>query len=376
MTTYGPRTTANNIIHTGWDAAELEKLRLQDGTTFAQVVSQLETTIRAVMFDIANGWASELVSFTGEPTTRYRTGVSNAMTRFVEGARGDPQRSEQTGHMLPLIPWNTYLEWTWRYLDNEARMEDIVDDIVDAGKRIKDRWRLSLLTRLLKRGDDSGEKDGLGDTGLSPGFATAAASTGVDFTPISVGGQTFDSDHEHYVGIAGGVYTNAVFTDARDELREHGHEPGANGYTFYIGKSDESTVKGLSDFIPVAQSNVAYGANISLSTANGGGDDNGIYAIGSIDDFTVKVVPGIPQYYGFGYKSYGSLSQLNPLRVRVPAGLSAPLIRVMPDPRSGGGNYPLQNAMLFTEFGVGVKDRTNGTARYVNNATWADGTAT
>jgi hypothetical protein len=31
--------------------------------------------------------------------------------------------------------------------------------------------------------------------------------------------------------------------------------------------------------------------------------------------------------------------------------------------------------MLYLEFGVGVGDRTNGTTRYVNNATWADGTA-
>ena len=33
-----------------------------------------------------------------------------------------------------------------------------------------------------------------------------------------------------------------------------------------------------------------------------------------------------------------------------------------------------QYMMFFTEFGVGVADRTNGTARYVNNAVWADGT--
>ena len=36
----------------------------------------------------------------------------------------------------------------------------------------------------------------------------------------------------------------------------------------------------------------------------------------------------------------------------------------------------LQYMMFFTEFGVGVADRTNGTSRYVNAAQWADGTAT
>ena len=48
----------------------------------------------------------------------------------------------------------------------------------------------------------------------------------------------------------------------------------------------------------------------------------------------------------------------------------------IPDPLGGNANYPLQNLMLFTEFGVGVGDRTNGTPRYTNSATWADGTPT
>ena len=54
----------------------------------------------------------------------------------------------------------------------------------------------------------------------SAGFATAAASTSVDFTPPAHGGTSFDSDHEHYVAIAGGVFTHAVFTDVQDALRE------------------------------------------------------------------------------------------------------------------------------------------------------------
>jgi hypothetical protein len=39
------------------------------------------------------------------------------------------------------------------------------------------------------------------------------------------------------------------------------------------------------------------------------------------------------------------------------------------------GIAPVQNLMSQIAFGVGVGDRTNGTARYVNNAAWADGTA-
>jgi hypothetical protein len=91
----------------------------------------------------------------------------------------------------------------------------------------------------------------------------------------------------------------------------------------------------------------------------------------------VRVVNGIPQYYGFAWKNYGANSQRNPLRIRLAKNTSRPTFEVMTDPRAGNATQPLQYAMIFTEFGVGVgSDRTNGTARYVNNATWADGTAT
>ncbi len=57
-------------------------------------------------------------------------------------------------------------------------------------------------------------------------------------------------------------------------------------------------------------------------------------------------------------------------------GLAAPRVLAFNDPNAGSPLNPLQNLMLFLEFGVGVNDRTNGTPRYVNNATWADGTPT
>ena len=176
------------------------------------------------------------------------------------------------------------------------------------------------------------------------------------------------------MGIAGGLFTNAVFRDIKDELREHGHEPP---YTAIIGPSDESTVRGLTDFTPVAEVNVRYGTTQDLARLSPATIDGvGTYPIGVAHDCDIYVVRGIPQYYGFGYKSYGRLSQRNPLRIRLHKGESALRVVAMPDPNFGTGINPLANLMLFIEFGVGVADRTAGTPRYVNNATWADGTAT
>ena len=240
---------------------------------------------------------------------------------------------------------------------------------------MRQAYRLAILNRILKRGDDSGSADGLGSSGYSPGFATTAGSTSVDCTPPAYGGNVFTSTHEHYVPLAGGAFTAAVFQDAKAELLEHGHLPP---YEFVIGISDQSTVEGLTGFVPTARNLVTYGSTQDLASFGPTYLMNGAYAIGTIHDCKIWVVPGMPQYYGFGWKSYGANSQRNPLRIRVQKNAPPrPTIQAFPDPRSGAGAvYPLQYMMFFTEFGVGVADRTNGTSRYVNAAQWADGTAT
>jgi hypothetical protein len=165
-----------------------------------------------------------------------------------------------------------------------------------------------------------------------------------------------------------------VFQDIRAELREHGHQPP---FDVLIGVSDESTVRGLTGFVPVAQQLVSYGTTTSLATFGMESDEiNGSYYIGMYEDCRIRVVPGMPQYYAFAYKSYGMNNPRNPLRVRVGKGQQRPQFMAMTDPRAGNATTPIQYLMLYGQFGVGVGDRTNGTPRYVNNANWSDGTPT
>ena len=373
--TTGPRDLSSLVMLTGWDASALLNFKLIDGTTYAQVASLLETAAQGINAELANDtlWAS-LVTFTDQPQVEYRVGASTSMTRHTEYARSNAERAAMEGHMLPLLAWEHMLGWTWDYL-RRARMTQIQADIRNAAAAVRNRYRLALLTRLFKRTDDSGAVNGLGASGLSAGFATAAASTGVDFVPPTVGGTSFDSNHEHYVGITGGAFTDAVFIDAKDELREHGHD---GPYEFLIGPSDETTVRAISGFIPVASlANVQqYATTVSIASLPGAADSNSGYYIGILRDFNIRVVRGIPQYYGVGYKSYGPRSALNPLAVRLFPGQSTPQVQVMTNPAAGTGMLPLQEMMLFLEMGVGVNDRTAATPRYTNSATWADPTIT
>jgi len=358
---------------TGWDATALKNFQLQDGTSIAQVTAELNAALGAFNAELYSHpiWSS-LVSYTDQPEVEYRVGSSNGFEPHTEYGRPDARRADTEGHMLPLLKKDRALGWTWDYLQ-EARLSQVRADIQDAIKDGRDLFRKAILTRALKRGDDSGALNGLGASGYSPGFATAAASTSVDFVPPAYGGTVFTSDHEHYVGIAGGAFTVAVFQDAKAELREHGHEPP---YDFVIGGTDETAVRGLTGFVATASELVTYGALQDRANFSGMEVTPGAYPIGALEDFRIWVVSGVPQYYGFGWKSYGANSQRNPLRIRLQKGLSRPTIIAMPDPRNGSMAHPLQYLMLYTQLGVGVADRTNGTARYTNNTTWADGTPT
>lgn len=367
---YGYRDTKSLVNLTGVDASEMRLFQLEDGTTFEEVASRVNLVLTGLNAEIAGDplWSS-LVSYTDQPDVSYNVGNTAGFARYTEYGQPDPQRGEIEGHMLPLVPYDRGMGWTWYYLKN-AQMRHIDADLLNMARDLKDLWRQKILGRLFQRGDDSGKANGLGTGGYSPGFATAAASTAVDFIPPKYNGVTFTSDHEHYVGISGGAFTAAVFADAKDELTEHGHNPTFNAI---IGKADEDTVKGLTGFTPIAESLVAYGNDTSLAALGTTADVamNGSYIIGTIEDFVVRVVPSIPQYYGFCWKSYGPNSVMNPLRIRLEKGMSTPQFIMKPDER---GANPLFNLMVFGEFGVGVSDRTGGSARYVNSATWADAT--
>lgn len=363
----GPRDSLSLVMLTGWDATALKNFDLAQGTQFAPIVAQMNSALGALNASLVNDplW-SGLASFSDLPTVEYRVGSSNGMSRFTEYGRPDAKRADTEGHMIPLQEWDRMLGWTWKYL-KDARQDQLQADVADAIKDVNDKWRVQVLSRLLQRGDDSGAKNGLGSSGYSPGFATDEASTSVDFVPPANAGTSFDNTHEHYVGIAGGAFTDAVFEDAYNELREHGHEAP---FDFIVGTDHRAEIEALSDSVLVGDALVRYGSHQDIANVG-----EAYFAVNN--HFRVREVRGMPQYYGFGYKSYGNKSQRNPLRIRPESGLALPQFTAFPDPRSGAGAvYPLQNIMLYGEFGVGIMDRTNGTARYVNSATWADGTPT
>lgn len=366
MANIGGRDTRDFVVWTGVDATQLMKESLQDGTNLLTVTNLLSGALNGIAAEVANDpvYASAW-SIADSPIVSYRMGTTFSFENRSEYTRPNRSRAEVDGHMLPLLSYDLGLGWTWDYLRNAytAQVEADIASTVDAARKLV---RTRLLNRIVTRTDDSGAAKGLGAAGYSPAFATTAANTAVDFTPPEYAGVAFANTHEHYkVGASSLTSANAIVE--MKNLREHGHQ---GPFDLWISVADEATVRAFSDFISASDPLVTPGSTTSLVSLPAG-------YIGYLKDSyaRVRVVDGMPTDYWFMFKSYGSNNPANPIRVRVGRGESALRFVAFPDPTQGASPAnPLGTLIVWSEFGVGVGDRTNGTVRR-NNASWADGTA-
>lgn len=352
----------------GWDASYLENFRMADGINFAQVVGDIEGALR--MFNSEMPWYSNFITITDEPAVEYPQGnlVTQAHTEYTPPT---PQRTDFTGHMLPVIERDTGFRFTKDFFV-KGRMSR-VDGSIRAGLDAFRQYREYLLVqRALQRTDDSGAASGLGSSGLSPGFATTAAQTGVDYQPPRYGGETFGTTHEHYTSVAAASLETAIKALITN-LREHGHAPP---YELWISTEDIATVVALTGFTEIQPVTVVdRDAAQAVRNPTMPGDVPyyiGTYADGKGADAWVRVVPRVPQYYYFMAKPYGMGDPRNPFRVRFDPRWGPEGVMLM----ATNTSYPLDSAYLFEAKGVGVgEDRTNGVALFIDaGATWADAT--
>lgn len=351
----------------GWDAAYLSKYRMADGVTLDRVVADIEAALS--MFNAERPWFWDFITYQNDPEVEYAQG-NLVVEDHSEYTPPKGQRPDHTGHMLPVRKVDLGFRFTMDFL-KEGKMS-LVDGSIRKGIDAFRQWREYLIIkRALQRADDSGAAKGLGSTGLSPGFATAAANTGVDFTPDRYGGKTFDSNHEHFTSVAAASLQTALNAQIAN-LREHGHP---TPYETWISESYVATIAALSGFVgpqPVTQ---IFGTDDPRTTRPPAASEVpyvlGSYGTNGGFDTWIRVVPRVTQHYLFTSKPYGNGDPRNPFRLRR-------------DPRWGSGtmliatnsNYPLDDAYLFEALGVGVgEDRTNGAALFIDNgATWADAT--
>lgn len=351
MSPLGPMDLKNVTLPGAWDAAELRRLQLRDGTTYEGLIRDIDDGLSLANSKLKQGYLAQLFSTTTDATLEYRTGVSNGYQDATEYGQPDAQRAETTGHMLPLWLKDRKLGWTYLWL-MEARRKAIDADIASLVDDTMNAFQQAVLTRFFRMEEETGRRLGLGATGVSVPFCDGGGGT-VPFTPIAVPdrGGAFLATHNHYLRLTG--FTQANVESAVLHLWEH----GINGpYEMIVSLADIAawtTIANVTGYVPKADALIQYGDQQSLAKVG----EEYVGGIKTQYGFCRLVALGrIPAHYWGVTKSYGSLDDRNPLKVRYDEvfGFGAKLVS------SQVGTYPIQGAVGMMKAGVGVGESRTG----------------
>jgi len=348
-------------LPTYWDAAELSKFRLADGTTYDQFVAEVGRALAIANQQLtADPLISSLISVTDEMAVEYRVGATTGMQVHTEYARPDQKRGATTGHMLPLVAYDRGLGWTWDAL-RKLRPFKLTTDVAEAIKDVRDNWEKKILTRLFKSTYDavgSGRSMPLADGG------TADAN----YVPIAVPsrGGTFTYTHDHILNVNG--ITQALFEPVVAQLYEHGYDAPYDLLIAYADIGDWTNTTNVTGWIPRADPLIRYGMTADTANVNDG-------YLGVIETqygaCRVRASGRIPTAYWALYKSWGAMDSRNPLVVRQGSDYGYGAVLLKGDHIR---EFPLEEAIVFQEFGVGVQDRVGAVVVYNSSGAYTDPT--
>jgi len=330
----------------GWDATELTRLTLADGTTYQQIVKDIDDGLQIAGEMLMQSYAAQLISITDEPALEYGQGASGGFTRITERGKGEGTRGATGGHMLPLLGWDAPLFWTYLFLKNARRrqLDENVDNII---RHTKDVFEKQVYTRFFKMEEETGHYFGLGASGYSVPFCDGGAGTQA-FTPKAYPdrGGTFAASHDHYLRLNG--ITQANLESAVAALWEHGVDGPYDLVASYADLSSWTNTTNVTGYIERPDPSVAYGNSSELANVSD------IYQGGVKTDLgfvRLKTSGRVPTGYWGVTKVHGVNDPRNPLKVRVEKG------RTMVTPElivENMGSFPLQGAVPMIFFGVGV----------------------
>jgi len=339
-------------VPTGWDAGELSKYALVDGTTAEEFYNDLTAALQgeaeAMMNDPFYGL---LFTTTEELGLEYAQGNTTVgMEERTEYARSDARRDTTIGHMLPLNSYGKGLGFTYDFL-RKARRRQLEVNISGRVYDVRQTFQKNLLTRFFSSTDNQ-----LGSSGYDVAFVKGGGS--VSYIPPAYGGQTFAATHNHFDRKA----ATGEFDDALDAGVGHLWEHGIFGpYIGIVPLGQISTYTALTGFYKPQRQELVYPNTAALAQIQ---DETffGIYetAHGLV---YLHATPRLPSNYLGVTKSYGFNNDMNPLAVRISPDLQFNIVAMRGE---GFRQFPMENMEIIHEHGVGVNDRLNGYACYFN----------
>lgn len=326
------------------DQAYIAGLQNRAGLNFTQVLAEVDNRLGA-----ANATTDPLVAALARPTTEVDLDGTGPQA-FKPRRRGEytldrPQLAEGAAHMLPLYGLENAIGWTEEGL-LEASMNKIVLQIESAILGFKVQHRKDALTRLFSNAE---ERISVKSTATSPGFAGSGTGLNVFSIPYP-NGTALPGGYTHYYRTdAAGLA--ATLKAARDRLRKWHPAP----FDLIAPATQIAAISALPDFVSAGSELVRVGngtpeALVDASTYAGVYDKD-IRVRMAIDDFSSENIAI--------FKTYGNFDARNPLAWRY-------------DELRGRNMYvryrsffPLDQANLLQDYGIGVGNRTGAVLIHV-----------
>jgi hypothetical protein len=362
----GPMTVVQHALPAGVDGVKMAQWRMKDGLTFGQFVALVGTAIGGVNLEFVQKYGM-LFSLTEEDIQEYPDGaVEVELPEITDTDDPDMIHGTTIGHHIDLRVYGGAVGGTRRYF-RDARRAQIEATIRRLVNRSKWRFEKKLLNRFFVNTEFA-----VGAAGFNVPFVRGTGGT-IDFTPPAYGGKSFDTSHDHFLGVdSDNDNLDDVLNLLAATLVEHGHTAP---YEAMVSMADLGAYTALTKFVQMVSPVV--------TTIDRGGESSGnqMYTRGSpmvVDGvfghyqsdyglINLHALNRIPTQYTGMYKSYGQLDPRNPLRVRVhpDEGFGIQVIAV----RGDNEKYPIKKLNIEFEFDVGVgEDRTNGAAAYLSSS--------
>lgn len=328
----------------GVDVAYLQGLRTRAGVDFPRLLREIDARLGAL-----NTGLDPLVAALVTSTTEQYADTSGP-SAFAVDERGEytiarPQLAEGGAHMLPLRGYDVSLGFTEDGLESMS-LNRIIANIESMLLGMRRLYRRQALTRLFS---DTEVRVAPGTTVTSPGFAGSGTGDNVFPRTTYPDGVALPDPYSHYYRIAAAGLAAGLKT-ARDRLRRWHRGP----FDLIAPAAQVSAIVGISADNPADGFVSAGSALVRAGTgANEALVDGSVYLGVLFGD--VRVHMEIDDFSSANiamFKSYGPLSPQNALAWRY-------------DEVKGRGAalryrdlYPLANAVLKQDFGIGVNDRT------------------
>ena len=335
-----------------WDLAEMKKWQLKDATTFDVMITRMAAALALFNSSLRGGYLSNFLQLSSELTLEYDSGGDAAeLPEVSEFDNPDPILAESTGHMIPMKDYGGALGWTYMGL-RRARSGSLDRDIRRLLLRSKNTWEKRILTRMFKS-----TYDVVGSTGKSVPFADGGTADAT-YIPPSYEGTTFAYTHNHFGRQAADAAGRTAALKAMAEtLYEHGIMPP---YDLLISAADIALWAAQTEYKKPER---AWLQTMGVEARARIADDYiGVMELDRTWCF-VKPTNRLPTAYAGMVKPAGFNSPAAPLVVRYEEGFPLGLTLV-----GKLDHFPMEQAIAYFTFGIGVADRVKGAATYFASA--------